>query len=186
MGVEAICRNCNFWTERGRGSIYTDDLGTDHHEGACGNGAFQECVNLFRNDDELVKRLTQAEIEFKGNNKAPGDSEFTWTTHEEFGCKYFELKKQLPIKTPKEKELVAKEFKNQLAKISHDLLYGHLSQNEALLKLKELIPSPALQADIGLFRDCWSSACATGYKHYPSLTKYQEEFDKWLETHNLT
>ncbi len=44
----------------------------------------------------------------------------------------------------------ASKFRKQLAKISHDLLHGHLSQNESLLKLKELIEplSTSKQAEI--------------------------------------
>lgn len=38
----------------------------------------------------------------------------------------------------------AKEFRKQLAKISHDLDHGHLSQNESLLKLRELLESPSI------------------------------------------
>jgi hypothetical protein len=39
--------------------------------------------------------------------------------------------------------------------------------------------------DIGLLRDCWSSACAVGHNKYPSLSAMQAEFEKWLDENNI-
>ena len=119
--MNKICSNCIHWKDCGDNSSYTDEAGSNHRTGECNNGAFQECINLFRKDKKLEKHLAEAEMDFNGNNKAPDDSEFTWTTHEEFGCKFFE-----PIKV----EVSDEGFINSEAKLV-DIGWEHNAQSTA-------------------------------------------------------
>lgn len=43
-----------------------------------------------------------------------------------------------------------------------------------------------IDIDIALCRDCWSAACASGYKNFPSLSAMQKDFDEWLIEHKIT
>lgn len=39
--------------------------------------------------------------------------------------------------------------------------------------------------DVSLLRDCWSAACTSGYRNYPSMDAMQADFDKWLKKHTV-
>ncbi len=42
-----------------------------------------------------------------------------------------------------------------------------------------------MKPDISLLRDCWSTAMASGYNNFPSMSKMQKDFEQWMDDQGI-
>lgn len=59
------------------------------------------------------------------------------------------------------------------------------TEYQVLLRYKNAFTTIIKKPDTSLLRDCWSLACASGYRNFPSLTQMQADFEKFLTDRNI-